>query len=128
MSIDWATDQALFMEAGGQTVTGHNQAQADRYLHHIHEEVTELWRDHGVDKVKALDGAVDTIVVCLGYLISIGIDPRKAWDAVHAANMRKVVDGKLYRREDGQIGKPPGWYGPEEELKALVNSVELVHA
>ena len=73
--------------------------------------------------VKALDGAVDTIVVAIGFICSMGIDPNKAWAAVNAANMRKVVDGKVYRRDDGQIGKPPLWYGPEEELAALVREV-----
>ena len=69
-----------------------------------------------------IDGAVDCIVVCLGFLHSLGIDPNEAWAAVHRANMRKVDGslGPIVRRGDNQIGKPPGWYGPEAELAELV--------
>jgi predicted HAD superfamily Cof-like phosphohydrolase len=74
--------------------------------------------------VSVIDGAVDTIVVAIGLLHSLGIDPFKAWDAVHRANMSKIVDGKVYLREDGQIGKPPGFVGPEEDLAKLWNGVE----
>lgn len=119
-----AAQQAEFMTAGGQTIGEYNLEQAERYLTHILEEVTELVRDHPNDKVKAVDGAVDTIVVCLGYLHSIGIDPSEAWDAVYRANMSKIgPDGKVYRREDGQIAKGPHFKPPEDDLAALLAKV-----
>lgn len=121
---NWAEDQASFMRAGDQTVGTFNIEQAQRYAMHLKEEAMEamgaVWAGEWVD---AVDGAVDSIVVALGLLHSLGVDPDKAWDIVHAANMRKVVDGKVYRREDNQIGKPPGWTGPEPELKLLVDAV-----
>jgi predicted HAD superfamily Cof-like phosphohydrolase len=119
---NWAEDQAHFMLAGGQTVNQINMDQMERYKHHIIEEANEIedaWAEG--DMLKVLDGAVDTIVVCIGLIRSMGINPNEAWNAVHEANMRKVVDGKVYRRADGQIGKPPGWYGPENELKLMLN-------
>jgi predicted HAD superfamily Cof-like phosphohydrolase len=119
---NWAEDQAYFMLAGGQTFNRINQDQMERYKHHIIEEANEIedaWADG--DMLKVLDGAVDTIVVCIGLIRSMGINPNDAWNAVHGANMRKVVDGKVYRRADGQIGKPPGWYGPENELKLMLD-------
>jgi predicted HAD superfamily Cof-like phosphohydrolase len=119
---NWAEDQAHFMLAGGQTVNQINQDQMERYKHHIIEEANEIedaWAEG--DMLKVLDGAVDTIVVCIGLIRSMGINPNEAWNAVHGANMRKVVDGQVYRRADGQIGKPPGWYGPENELNLMLD-------
>lgn len=125
MSNYWPDDQSRFMLAGDQTVGTFNRDQAKRYLCHIVEESHETQAGFlEGDYVAAIDGAVDTIVVAIGFLHSLGVDPFKAWNAVHAANMRKVIDGKVYRRPDGQIGKPDGWYGPEEELAKLWNEVE----
>lgn len=134
--MSWADEQAAFMAAGGQTVGVWNQEQAGRYAKHIAEEARELaqaweaaWADESCNAnpydtfgnvTGAVDGAVDLIVVAIGFLQSLGIPPGKAWDIVHAANMRKVVDGHVYRRPDGQIGKPPGWTGPEPELTRLI--------
>lgn len=125
--MNWVADQAEFMRAGGQTVSEWNEDQASRYSKHILEEAEESYLDWQVEgsEEKAVDGAIDCIVVCIGFLLSLGIDPDKAWAAVHAANMRKVIDGKVYRRPDGQIGKPPGWYGPEDELRHLVEAAQV---
>jgi predicted HAD superfamily Cof-like phosphohydrolase len=124
MSNYWADDQRRFMLLGEQTIGKLNYDQAHRYLCHIVEESHETQAAFiNRDYVNVIDGAVDTIVVAIGLLHSLGVDPYRAWDAVHAANMRKIVDGKVYRRDDGQIGKPPGFVGPEEELKKLFDAV-----
>ncbi len=125
MSNYWSDDMGRFMALGGQSTGRFNEDQAARYLSHIEEESKEtvLAWDRG-DMVNVIDGAVDTIVVAIGLLHSLGVDPFRAWDAVHKANMSKIVDGKVYRREDGQIGKPPGFVGPEEDLAKLWNEVE----
>lgn len=126
MSNYWADDQAAFMKAGEQTVGTFNEEQAWRYAEHMEEEVqetAEAMTDR--DYVKAIDGAVDTIVVAIGLLHSIGVDPDKAWQLVHQANMSKVVNGKVYRRDDGQIGKPPGFVGPEAALADLFRQATL---
>lgn len=117
--------QAEFMLAGDQTVGEFNFVQACRYADHMLEEVNETKRDLASgDYVKAIDGAVDTIVVAIGFLHSIGVDPFQAWNAVHAANMSKLVDGKVYRRTDGQIGKGPNFKPPEPELAELWDKVK----
>lgn len=121
MMKSWAEDQAEFMKAGDQTLGEVDLGQAERYLKHILEETLET---SGAfienDKLKMVDGAIDLIVVAIGFLHSLNVNVEAAWDAVHKANMRKVVDGKLYKRPDGQIGKPPGWYGPEDDLRKLL--------
>ncbi|MEQ8840038.1 MAG: hypothetical protein RIB98_03580 [Acidimicrobiales bacterium] len=35
---------------------------------------------------------------------------------VHGANMQKVVDGRVIRRDDGKILKPDGWRDPGPRL------------
>ena len=40
----------------------------------------------------------------------LNLDP--LFKIVHRANMQKVVDGKVIRREDGKILKPEGWEDP----------------
>lgn len=124
---DWAADQAAFMVAGGQTIDEMNHDQMKRYLIHIAEESQETYRDYMKgDMVKALDGAVDTIVVAIGFICSMGIDPNKAWAAVNAANMSKIgPDGKVYKRPDGQIAKPPNFVGPEAELAKLLQEAGI---
>lgn len=120
---NWAEDQRQFMKAADQTTDRWNPTQAERYAIHVREEAGEL--DNAVyngNTVEALDGAVDTIVTAIGFILSLGIDPDAAWQAVNAANRRKILpNGKTCRRSDGQVGKPPGWYGPEEELQKLID-------
>ncbi len=125
--------QANFMELGGQTTGTLNLEQAERYLSHILEEAEELrhaWDMYDYDAehaVKVVDGAVDTIVVCIGFLHSLGVDPQKAWDAVHRANMSKFENGKPVFRVDGQIGKGRFFKPPDEELEILVKAAGMIH-
>ena len=115
------------MILGEQTIGKFNDEQAFRYLRHMEEEVNEALRSwYLCDMVNVIDGAVDTIVVAIGLLHSLGVDPFLAWDAVHKASMRKVDGscGPIVKREDGQLGKPANWYGPEEDLAKLWNGVE----
>ena len=44
--------------------------------------------------------------------MSLDIDVRPVFEAVHAANMAKVGGGV---REDGKVLKPPGWQPPDVE-------------
>lgn len=117
----WAEKQRDFMRAGGQTTRGHNVPQALRYIDHVKEEAQETFDafDAG-DWVKTADGLADLVVVAMGAMWSMGIDPEDLMLAVMSANERKIVDGMLYRREDGQIGKPPGFIGPERDIAELI--------
>ena len=52
---------------------------------------------------------VDVLNVLVGLLLSQGLPVEAMTQAIHDANMRKCVDGKVLRRPDGKVLKPPGW-------------------
>lgn len=137
---NWASDQAEFMRAGGQTVGVPNHEQVMLYSELVDEEAGEVglasmevegssfptcgvWENFDGDDIsyavgfaaELADGAVDTIVVCIGLLHSMGIDPDKAWAEVHRSNMAKIdpATGKVLKRNDGKIQKPEGWTPPD---------------
>ena len=51
----------------------------------------------------------DIIYISCGTAVSYGIPLDDVFNAIHAANMNKLVDGEVIRREDGKIKKPEGW-------------------
>ncbi|UTH74286.1 nucleoside triphosphate pyrophosphohydrolase family protein [Chromobacterium sp. IIBBL 290-4] len=53
--------------------------------------------------------AVDVLNVVCGLLLSQGLPLETMCQAIHDANLRKCVDGKVVRREDGKVLKPEGW-------------------
>ena len=58
-----------------------------------------------------------------GTFVEMGVDPSPLFDAVHQANMDKLWDGEpKYNPTNGKTLKPPGWVGPEERLKALIDA------
>lgn len=67
------------------------------------------------DAVEFVDGNVDLIVIALGNLLLAGVDIQKAWDAVHKANMNKVVGYNAKRPQSNgfDITKPDGWTPPD---------------
>jgi predicted HAD superfamily Cof-like phosphohydrolase len=116
------------MELAEQTIDELDREQADRYVHHVQEEFNELLHaEASGDPIERLDALTDLIVVAAGALISL-VGPERAagcWDAVHAANMRKVGGGRVYR-PDGQIGKPDNWHGPERILENIAVAAGLM--
>jgi predicted HAD superfamily Cof-like phosphohydrolase len=133
-------DQRDFMQAFGQSVTGQNSDQYILYNNLITEEVKELLeamkevQDAGekfqaretdrpagdvMDLVRATGHvakeAMDVIVVLTGYLLSMGINPELAWQAVHESNMAKLdpETGKPIYRKDGKVQKPLSWKAPD---------------
>lgn len=101
------------------------------------------WEDYIIEKlVEAGDGAIDTIVVCAGFLNVLGFPGNALWDIVQEANMAKGVPcvecngtgaGNLEpcgvceglgvvveRRRDGKILKPAGWESPNPKIKKLL--------
>ena len=76
------------------------------------------------DIVKAVDGLLDTIYVALGTLWYMNIPVQECWDAVHRANMKKVLGPtKRDARRHGPTKdamKPEGWVGPESEIAAAI--------
>lgn len=51
----------------------------------------------------------DIIYIACGTAVSYGIPLDEVFNAIHQANMNKLIDGKVIRREDGKIKKPEGW-------------------
>jgi predicted HAD superfamily Cof-like phosphohydrolase len=108
-------DQRKFMRACGQTTDKHNPAQFDMYVNLIDEEVKELKEAiDAKDDVEKLDALLDILVVAAGALHSLGVDAPGGWKEVMRSNFAKVdpKTGKVIRREDGKILKPPYWEPP----------------
>jgi predicted HAD superfamily Cof-like phosphohydrolase len=53
--------------------------------------------------------AIDLIYVTCGLLNNMGIDGQAVFDAIHDANMSKVINGKVLKNKDGKVLKPEGW-------------------
>ena len=132
MQTDPFRDQETFMVAFGQATRGENPEQFLLYQNLVMEETQELFtalkalRDLIVDHERlspealirhnadVVDGAIDTMVVLIGLLFSMGIRPDKAWREVHASNMAKLDEnGKPIYRKDGKVQKPATWRAPD---------------
>jgi predicted HAD superfamily Cof-like phosphohydrolase len=80
----------------------------------IEEEFNELQEEIPYCKagnINDLKEAIDLIYVVCQYL-NVQVGPEKAmslFEAVHANNMDKCIDGKLVKREDGKVLKPDGF-------------------
>jgi predicted HAD superfamily Cof-like phosphohydrolase len=55
---------------------------------------------------------------------TMGLPFEKGFAEVHRSNMTKVVDGKVLRREDGKIMKPPG-YTPPNLINLIFDAYDL---
>jgi len=89
-------------------------------LDFLHEELqeTEKAAQSGIplDSEEVVDGLIDLCVVAIGTLDALGVDPHKAWDEVHKANMTKEVGVKPSRPNPlglPDLIKPEGWVGPD---------------
>jgi hypothetical protein len=64
-----------------------------------------------------LDWICDMNYFFMGLAINFGLPYDAAFEAVHGANMKKVVrPGGPVFREDGKVVKPEGWVGPEKQV------------
>lgn len=91
-------------------------------LDFLHEELaeTEKAAQTGIplDSEEIVDGLIDLCVVAIGTLDALGVDPHKAWDEVHKANMTKEVGVKESRPNPlglPDLIKPEGWVGPSHK-------------
>jgi len=88
--------------------------RADIQKHYDAYEKAETLDDLG-EISNSLQNLMDAVFTCaLFYSIPL----LEVFKEVHNANMRKLVDGKVMRREDGKVLKPEGWSPPNIE-KAL---------
>ena len=110
------SDQQVFMEACDQTTGVFNRDQFNLYVNLIDEEKQELAEaiDYN-DRVEMLDALLDIVVVTIGAMHSLGVDPEGGWEEVIRSNMSKVdpVTGKVIKREDGKVLKPTGFIHPD---------------
>ena len=107
-------DQHKFMVAGDQSVGEYNRSQYEMYKNLIKEEYSELF-DDAETMVDELDALIDILVVTIGAIHSMGVDPQAAWDEVMRTNFAKIdpSTGKVRKREDGKILKGPDWQPPK---------------
>jgi predicted HAD superfamily Cof-like phosphohydrolase len=100
-------------------------------LDFLHEELgeTEKAAETGkpLDAEEVVDGLIDLCVVAIGTLDALGVDPHKAWDEVHKANMTKEVGVKESRPNPlnmPDLIKPAGWIAPSHDGNhGLLNGV-----
>lgn len=79
----------------------------------LDEELTELRSAETPEDV--VDALVDLCVVAIGTLDAFRVDARRAWAAVHAANVAKEVGVNKSRRNElglPDLVKPEGWTPP----------------
>ena len=93
------------------------QTFLDFRLDFIEEEFEETLKAVHIDKdpEEIVDGLIDICVVAIGTLDAFGVDPYKAWDEVHEANMAKVIGVKPSRPNPlgvPDLVKPEGWMAP----------------
>lgn len=79
------------------------------FLHELRELLMSNSENHYDVMTKVLHEGVDTVYVLCGMMNYLGLPLMTGFREIHQANMRKVVDGKVIRREDGKILKPEGW-------------------
>lgn len=113
-------DQRRFMQAGNQTTNINNVQQQILYRELIKEEYKELFEADTAEEV--LKEAVDVLVVTLGLIWSMGINPQDVWNLVHANNMAKVSD-VVVKDESGKIMKSEASKARKEKMMEDIRSL-----
>ena len=79
----------------------------------LQEELDEMKNAENMEDVT--DALIDLCVVAIGTMDALQIDPQKAWNEVHVANMSKKVGIKASRPNPlglPDLIKPEGWKAP----------------
>ena len=76
----------------------------------VNDELEELREAN--DVAEQADALVDAIYYICDTAVRHGMNLDRIFDIVHGANMQKVVEGRVIRRDDGKILKPEGWRDP----------------
>lgn len=85
----------------------------------IQEEFVELMvalKDPNIEST--VHEAIDLIYVTMGLINNLGVDGEACFSAIHNANMKKKINGKIIKREDGKILKPKNW--KRANLKSII--------
>ena len=96
-----------------------NKTQIKFAIKMLKDELKEL--KEAKDITEQADAFVDIIYYSCNLALKNGINLDPIFDIVHDCNMKKVVNGKIIRRDDGKILKPKNWIGPEELIKENIN-------
>lgn len=123
----WQLDVNAFMSVSGQerpSTVNFEGWPADLRCDLLMEEMLEILvavderkkAETPAEKEKAeadiVDGLVDLIYVAIGTASAAGVNLSPFWDEVHAANMRKFING-VVKNASGKVLKPEGWVGPD---------------
>lgn len=81
----------------------------------VNDELAELAEAKTI--TEQADALVDAIYYLCDCAAKHGMNLDPLFEIVHAANMKKVVNGKVLRREDGKILKPATWTDPKASLE-----------
>ena len=84
----------------------------------VNDELDEL--EEAIDITEQADALVDAIYYICDTAVRHGMNLDPLFKIVHRANMQKVVDGKVLRRDDGKIMKPECWKDPAPFLNEEV--------
>ena len=84
----------------------------------VNDELDELESAETI--TEQADALVDAIYYICDCAVKHGMNLDPLFEIVHSANMRKIVDGKVIRRNDGKILKPNNWVDPQSALEAEI--------
>lgn len=90
----------------------------------VNDELEELEEAENI--VEQADALVDAIYYICDCAVKHGMNLDPLFEIVHAANMGKVIDGKVIRRDDGKILKPHGWQDPKPILDSEMKRQETL--
>jgi predicted HAD superfamily Cof-like phosphohydrolase len=112
--VDMVSAVKEFQQAFGQRVGDHpflpNANERELRMRLMKEEYKEYKKaEKANDLVNLASELADIIYIACGTAVSYGIPLNEVFEEVHKANMSKLIDGKVIRREDGKIQKPEGW-------------------
>lgn len=112
--VDMVAAVKEFQEAFGQRVGDHpflpGSHERDLRVRLMKEEYKEYKKAEAAnDIVNIAAELADIIYIACGTAVSYGIPLNEVFEEIHRANMSKLIDGKILRREDGKIQKPEGW-------------------
>ncbi len=98
------------------TKISHKQISFIRQM--VNDELDEL--DRAENTIEQADALVDAIYYICDTAVKHGMNLDPLIEIVHSANMSKVINGKVLKRDDGKVIKPEGWLDPQPALHAEI--------
>ncbi len=81
----------------------------------VFDEIEELKGSTTISE--QADALVDAMYYLLDTAVKHGMNLDPIFDIVHETNLKKIVNGKVLRREDGKVIKPKDWQDPNVLIK-----------